>query len=447
VAKTLTDLAVRNAKPGKTRREIADGGCRGLYLVVQPNGSRTWALRYRHAGKTRKLTIGPVYLGKDEIEQPTLDCANTLAGARKLAGEAALLLAKGIDPATEKFSAREGARLAAEDAEAAKGLTVTVLAKRFIRDHAMQRTRESSWRETARLLGLKFRKGELVVTKTSGEVLSRWGERPAHSITRADVNKLLRDIVVRGAPIASNRVLAAIRKMFNWAVGEDILPSSPCAGVSRKADEESRSRVLSDDELRLIWKASDALNYPFPQLTKLLILTMQRRSEVAGIRRGEVDDKGKLWIIPAERAKNGEEHEVPLSDAALAILASCPRIGRGDLYLSRFGHTPTSGFSKAKAALGAEVLAIRMKEAHGRVEPTDAIKPMAHWTWHDLRRSGASGLARLELADIVVTEKILNHTNGALRSVAGIYNRFEYADRKRAALVAWSDHVMKVING
>jgi hypothetical protein len=128
VAKTLTDLAVRNAKPGKARREIADGGCRGLYLVVQPNGSRTWALRYRHAGKTRKLTIGPVYLGKDEIEQPTLDCANTFAGARKLAGEAALLLAKGADPAAEKFSAREGARLAAEDAEAANGLTITVLA-------------------------------------------------------------------------------------------------------------------------------------------------------------------------------------------------------------------------------------------------------------------------------------------------------------------------------
>jgi integrase len=203
------------------------------------------------------------------------------------------------------------------------------------------------------LLGLKFRKGELVVTKTGGEVLSRWGQRPAHSIMRADVNKLLRDIVVRGAPVASNRVLAAIRKMFNWAVGEDILSSSPCAGVSRKADEESRSRVLSDDELRLIWKASDTLNYPFPQLTKLLILTMQRRSEVAGIRRSEVSVAGKLWTIPAARAKNGEEHEVPLSDAALAILASCPRIGRGDLYLSRFGNTPTSVYSKANGDLDA----------------------------------------------------------------------------------------------
>jgi hypothetical protein len=88
-----------------------------------------------------------------------------------------------------------------------------------------------------------------------------------------------------------------------------------------------------------------------------------------------------------------------------------------------------------------------MKEARERGEPADVIKSLAHWTWHDLRRSGASGLARLDFADIVVTEKILNHTNGALRSVAGIYNRFEYADRKRAALVAWSDHVMRVING
>jgi hypothetical protein len=148
--------------------------------------------RYRLLGKPKKLTIGPVYVGKDEIEQPTLDCANTLAGARKLAGEAALLLAKGVDPAAAKFSARESARLAAEDAEAANGLTITVLAKRFIRDHAMQRTRESSWRETARLLGLKFERGELVVTKAGGEVLSRWGTRPAHSITRAEPAKFPR---------------------------------------------------------------------------------------------------------------------------------------------------------------------------------------------------------------------------------------------------------------
>jgi integrase len=204
------------------------------------------------------------------------------------------------------------------------------------------------------------------------------------------------------------------------------------------------SRVLSDDELRLIWKASDALNYPFPELTKLLILTMQRRSEVAGICRSEVDVAGKLWTLPAARAKNGEEHEVPLSDAALAILASCPRIGRGDLYLSRFGNTPTSGFSKAKSDLDAKILKIRMKEAHGRGESADTIKPLAHWTWHDLRRSGASGLARLDLADIVVTEKILNHTNGVLRGVAGVYNRATYADRKRAALDAWAHHVVEL---
>jgi integrase len=445
VAKVLTTLSItgKDARPGKARREIADGGCRGLYLVVFPNGNRSWVFRYRFLGKPKKLTIGPVYLGGDEIEQPTLGQPNTLAGARRLAVEAGLLLAKGTDPAAAKFAAVAAAKLAAEDAEAANGLTVTVLAKRFIRDHAMQRTRESSWRQTARLIGLKTDPDDaakLVRTKSGGEVLSQWGDRPAHSIVRADVNELLRAIVTRGAPVTSNRVLAAIRKMFNWAVAEDILATTPCIGVTKKADESSRERVLSASELRLIWKASDAIGYPWPQFVKLLILTLQRRTEVAGIRRKEV--QGRVWTIPSERAKNGEAHEVPLSDAALDILGSCKTIGKSGFYLTRYGEVGLSGFSKAKGELDAEISRIQQEE----VAAGGSFEPVPNWTFHDLRRTGATGLAKLGV-EIVVTEHILNHVSGSLAGVAGVYNRFQYADRKRAALDAWTAHVLKVVNG
>jgi integrase len=447
MAKSLTALAVKNAKPGTVRREIADGGCRGLYLVVFPNGSRSWVWRYRFQGKPKKLTIGPVYMGEDEIAEPALDCPNTLAGARRLAGDAALLLARGADPAAAKLSDRDAARLAAADAEAANGLTVSVLAKRFIRDHSMQRTRASSWQQTARLLGLRLDgDGALTRSKTGGEVLSKWGDRPAHAIARSDVNDLLRAIVARGAPITSNRVLAAVRKMFNWAVAEDILAASPCVGVTRKADDQSRDRILSDAELRLVWKAADALGHPWPQFVKLLILTIQRRSEVAGIRRVEVNLTDRLWTIPKDRAKNGIEHAVPLSPEALAILKSCPVIGDGGFYLTRYGSAGVSGFSKAKIELDAEILRIQKAEAAERGEDPDDVTVLPRWTWHDLRRTGVSGLSRLGVA-LPVSERLVNHISGSFAGVVGVYNRHKFEDEIRAALDAWAQHVMGIVNG
>src|SRR5665811_2253997 len=106
----FTALSVKSKKPKAERQEIPDAGCKGLYLVVQPAGGKSWAFRYRFNGKPKKLTLGTVYLGADEPEEPALDRANTLAGARKLAGDAALQLAKGIDPARHKKREKRAAR-------------------------------------------------------------------------------------------------------------------------------------------------------------------------------------------------------------------------------------------------------------------------------------------------------------------------------------------------
>ena len=432
----LTPVAVKAAKPGATRREISDGGCAGLYLVIQPSGAKSWAFRYRFAGRPKKLTIGPAYRGDagDEPEHAALDQPNTLAGTRELAGGAARQVAKGIDPATHKRRERHSARLRAEHAEMLDRDTVEAVARLFITKHAMANTRETSWRQAARLIGLKPDPEDdtkLIRTASGGEVLSVWGGRTIHEITRRDVHDLLDRVVSRGSPITANRVLAAVRKMFAWAMSRDIVTASPCAGVPPPSSETSRDRVLSDDELRLIWKASDVIDWPFGPVVQMLILTLQRRDEVADM--SHVEIREKTWIIPKERVKNGIEHEVPLSAPAVTLLSKLPKIGARGLVFTITGETPVSGFSKAKTRLDAEIV-----KAHGAALP--------HWTLHDLRRTGASGMARLGI-QLPVIEKILNHSSGSFGGVAGVYQRHSYSAEKRKALDTWARFVTATVSG
>jgi integrase len=136
-------------------------------------------------------------------------------------------------------------------------------------------------------------------------VLPRWRGRLMRDITRRDVLDLLDRVVDTGKPIAANRVFSAIRKMFNWAVARDIIATSPCAGVKPPSAERSRDRVLSDDELRLVWRAADKIGGPFGALVKLLTLTGQRRDEVARARWSEIDLDGRVWTLAPERVKKG----------------------------------------------------------------------------------------------------------------------------------------------
>jgi integrase len=445
----LTTAAVKAAKAGPSRREIADAQCRGLHLVIQPSGGKSWAFRYRFAGRPKKHTLGPVYLGTDEIEQPALDQANTLAGARKLAGDAALQVARGIDPARAKVRDRALARQRAENTELLDHDTIEAVARAFIEKHAKKNTRPSSWLQTARLIGLKpdpKNPDKLIRTETGGEVLSQWTGRTVHEITRRDVHDLLDRIVSRGSPVTANRVLAAIRKMFAWSVSRDILPTSPCAGVSPPTVEQSRDRVLSDDELRLVWRAADAIGAPFGPMVQALILTLQRRDEVADMHRPELRQADRLWIIPKERVKNGQEHEVPLSDAALQLFAKRPKIGKAGLLFTVTGETPVSGFSRAKDRLDVEILKLQKADAIERGDNPDEVEPIPHWTLHDLRRTGASGMARLGI-NLPVIEKILNHSSGSFRGVVGVYQRHSFADEKRKALDAWASFVRSTVTG
>jgi integrase len=390
MGKGLTVRAVEAATSPKERREFPDGYLPGLYLIVHPTGSKSWAVRYRHHGQPRKHTLG---------SYPAID----LKAARALGAKALRTVAEGRDPSQEKAQAR-----------AAHVDSIERVVDQFIERHCKRLNRPKTARETERLL--------------RQHVLPRWRGRSIDSITRRDVLDVLDRVVDSGAPIMANRTLAAVRKLFNWAASRDIIASSPCAGVKPPSAETARDRVLSDEELRAVWQAADKTGFPFGSIVKLLILTGQRRDEVGQMRWSEIDIDKRLWTLPRERVKTGQPHEVPLSDAALAVLREVPRINDSPLVFTTNGTTVFSGYSKCKSRLE-ELL------------PSD----MPHWTLHDARRTLASGMARLNI-NLPVIEKVLNHSSGSFAGIVGVYQRHSFADEKRRALETWGNFVSALVN-
>lgn len=415
----MTFKAVENLKPSATRREVPDGHTRGLFYVLQPTGAASWAYRYRFAGKPKKLTIGTY---------PAID----IRAARELASEAAKAVARGDDPAAEK----QAAKIAERSATAQYHDLVEKVVENFIDRYAKKQTRESSWRETVRIL--------------NKEVVGAWRGQRLSAIGRADVHGLLDKIIDRGAPIVANRTLAAFRRMCGWAVERGVIDSSPCEKLKAPAGEISRDRVLSDEEFRLAWDAFEKTGWPFGPLAQLLLLTGQRLREVGEMRWQEVDLTAKTWTIPKERSKNAMAHEIPLPNAALQILESLPRvaIGRGapDFVFTTTGRTPASGYSKAKERFDAAMLDAMRREATERGGDPEKITAPENWSLHDLRRTAASGTAGLSIAPHVV-EAVLNHKSGTIKGVAAVYNRYSYSAEKRAALDAWGRHIERIVRG
>ncbi len=391
----LTIRKIESLKPGDTAKEYADGHIPGLYFELRPTGKASWVLRYRHGGKTRKLLIGP-YPGI------------SLAKARDLASKRKGEIADERDPAAEKRNAKVIARTPTDH------LLVERVVEQFIERYC--KTTLRTWGETERLL--------------NKEIVGRWKGRRLADIGATDVITLLDNIVDRGSPIAANRTLAAFRRMCHWAVGRKLIGVSPCAGIEAPSPERSRDRVLTDDELRAVWLASEGLGWPFQPIVRLLLLTGQRRDEIASMRWSEIDSSTKTWTIPRERCKNDQAHVVPLSPQTVAILDGLPHIvGKSDLVFTSNGTMAVSGFSKAKTRL-------------------DALTPagMPAWVFHDLRRSFASGCAKLGIG-IHVVEKCLNHSSGTFKGIVSVYQKHDFADEKRAAMTTWANYVETLVNG
>jgi integrase len=403
MGKALTATAIEAAKPGASRREISDGGQDGLFLVVQPTGSKSWAVRYRAEGKPVKLTLGT---------WPGM----SLAKARAAAAEALEAAKAGDDPAAKK-RAEKAARLEADLSERDK-------LKTLVAQYGRSRLRHLKSRATVRRELDRF-------------VVAAWGERDIHTIAKRDVIDLLDGIAESGRAVTANRVRAYLNTFLNWCVERDVLAVSPATGVKRVVSEASRDRVLSDDELRWLWKACDEAGLPWGPFTKTLLLTGQRRAEVAGMRESEI--AGSTWHLSAARTKNGRAHQVPLTDAVLEVLAGTMKIKGSGYLFTRTGASPLYNFDRGRDALAVRMTVIAEKE---RGEPVE----IPRWTFHDLRRTCATNLARLGIP-VRVTEAILNHVSGTGGGIVAVYQRHDYAEEKRAALEAWARFVASIVDG
>jgi integrase len=432
MSKPLTAAAVEKTRPGKDRREIPDGGCRGLYLIVQPSGAKSWALRFRRpSGKPAKLVLGSVYAAapKEPDTMPAIGGHLTLAAAHRLVTELRHQIAQGRDPAATHLAEKQHHRIAAL---VAAENTFAVAAKDWIEQDASKNTRR--WKEQARLLGLE---PDTLAFIPKG-LAERWAARPVVDVDGHDIYNIVDETRRLGAPGLKRRsdgptegraraMLSCLSTMFDWLIRKRRVIANPCSGVPRPDTPKARDRVLSKDEIVKFWAAAGNAGEPFDAALRLLLITGCRLNEVCGMRREELSEDGTMWEIPGARTKNHRPHVVPLPPLAREIIAGVHRIEGTDLVLSSGRKTPLSGWSKIKDHL----------------DETMGAPP---WRLHDLRRTAATGMAELGIAPHIV-EATLNHISGAKAGVAGTYNRAAYAEEKKAALERWAAHIAGLVEG
>jgi integrase len=384
-ANALTDIAIRNLKPAATRREIPDPGARGLYVVVQPSGRKSFAVRYRFLGAPRKLTLTP---------------GIPLAAARKLAADAMYEVSQGRDPADAR-------KAAVEKAERAKADTLRSVAEEYLA------------RERKRLRSISQR--ERIFERLIYPILG--GGRQIGDIRRKDIVRLLDHIEDKHGSRMADYALACVRRLFNWhAVRDDEFTSPIVRGMTRQsAKKHARTRVLSDDELRRVWKAASATEGPFPAFVKFLLLTSARRSEAAAMTWAELDDAD--WTLPAARNKTAVDLVRPLSKTAQAILAGRPHIDDCAFVFTSDGRKALAGFSRLK-------------------EKFDAICGVADWTIHDLRRTARSLMSRAGIHPDIA-EQCLGHV---IRGVRATYDRHAYHPEKQQAFEALATEIGRIVN-
>jgi integrase len=451
----LTDAAMKKLKPHKKRREVPDA--HGLHLVIQPSGHKSWALRFRRPdGRTAKLTLGTCDVAGTELEgEPAIGGHLTLAAARRLVAEVNRQRALGKDVIAERRAERQHRVSARIDAERAKFPSAV---RNYIEREARGRKKNRGWRNTAALLGLAYPDDGDEPTLIPGGLAERWADRDVASITSDEVFILIdearergvpgREVRSRGPSEARARELAcALSGLFRWLRAKRRIVVDPCGGMARPEGSRKRERVLNvkpevrrADELRWLWAAAASLGGPFGALVKLLVLTGQRRSEVAEMERRELGDDLWSWTIPSTRTKNKREHVVPISPASAEVLKGVLEdpSNRSPFVFSTNGKTPVSGFSKFKRRLDRAML-----DAARTDDPEAIISP---WTLHDLRRTAVTGMVEIGVEPHVV-EAVVNHISGHKSGVAGVYNVAAYAEPKRKALERWAAHVEAVVSG
>jgi integrase len=410
----FTQLAVdRLAPPAAGRVTYWDRNLPGFGLrVAAPRpgsreGRKTWVAMGRVDGKAVMETLGTL------AQVPKVDKARDLARAAilKMKGGTKPLDQRKADQAQR---AADVAATAAAAREAEQGQFSAVVAG-FLAEGRTPPPRNKPW-------GPKY--AAEVRRIMAHDVLPRWGDRPIRSITTQDVKQLLnakastrerrQKNTSGGAEVQANRTLTRLRRLFAWAADHDFISADPTQGVRARGEERSRDRVLNEEEILWLWRAAEQAHWPYRPILRLLLLTGQRSSEVAGMAWAELDFDKRIWTLPRERTKSDREHLVHLSEAAVAILEKLPRLG-ALVFPSRVG-APKTVPAWVRDRVGA-LMVEQKREVTG--DPTAEIAP---WVIHDLRRSGATLMVEeLKIAPHVV-DKILNHST-VISGIAAVYNR------------------------
>ena len=387
--KKLTDLFVKGVKfEPEGRAEYWDELTPGFGLRVGKR-SKSWVMLYRVNGKVVRETIGKV---------PAL----ALADARKLARDKLAKAQDGYDP---------------REPEARRTNTVEDLVDAFVEQHC--KPRNKTWKAQESLL--------------HKHVVPRWGSRKPDRVTKLEVNKMLAEVGEKkegmdrrdqsqGGTYPAANVLKVVRAMYNFAIDHDLVDVNPALRARLPGKLEERDRWLTDDEVRALWHGSEGLGYPYGPWVRFLLATGQRRTEAGAISKGEID--GDVWLLPKERTKSQRAHAVPLSRLATEILAECPSLSGPYLFSSDGGQGPIGQYTEAKRLL-------------------DEASGVQGWRYHDLRRTAATGIARLGHGTDII-KRVLNHS---VQGVTAIYNRYDYLDEKRTALEDWGERLREIANG
>ncbi len=400
----FTDRGIKALKATGKRYEVSESNGRGLRLRISPTGTKTFVYVFRRHGKLHRLTLGAV----GDITINAAHETHSTLRKRARAGESIQSLRAMIGSGRTSGS-----------------LTVADLADEWLERRV--RVERKTWRDVERML--------------EKDVIPYLGERPVEAIKAREITEMLDVIVDRGSPITANRCASLVKQMFKFAVGRGIVDASPCVALEQPAGAEpTRNRNLTDSEIKRLWaKLDTAAMSPAARIAvRLLLVTAQRRGELASTRWDAIDLDAKTWHIPAEDAKNGRAHTVPLSDLAISYLRELDEMvtakaEKKDEARSEFVlPSPTVQGEPIRAE--ALTRCITRNREHFKIDAFNV---------HDLRRTAASQMTALGVPRLHVS-KVLNHSG---RDVTAIYDRHDYAPEMRDALQLWADHLQAIIKG
>lgn len=402
----ITLRSVSQLKPRPKDYFVWDSGLKGFGLKVTPAGNRIFLVQGRvgrKAGPTRRVTIG-----RDGV----WDAARARVEAERLLR----MLSRGVDPIEDAKLKKQ-----AKEAEKAKAeaLEFEASAQKYLELHGKREWRVRTYASAES----DFRRWIIPVLRG----------KPLSGVQRADIVEVL-DQVPPSSQALSRSLFALMRGLFNWAVQRGAIKRSPMDKMKGPKPVKARDRVLDDREVVLIAARSQGLLPPFGPFVRMLMLTGQRRDEVAGMRWEELDRGAAMWNLPEGRVKNKTPHSVPLNRIALRALdqaAGSERWPTMGLVFTTTKQSPISGFSKMKLRLDAMIAEVNDGES------------LPDWRLHDLRRTFATNMQKLGVR-FEVTEALLNHL--APRSgVTGVYQRYDWTAEKREAVDKWADHLGTLI--